>query len=62
MNHPLCLKTGNCRNLLAPSRIRRQAMAEKFDQQWRELRRYSTIEGDPQQLAKLRADWKNSNR
>jgi hypothetical protein len=36
-------------------------MAEKLDQQWRDLRRYATIEGDQQKLAKLRADWKNSN-
>jgi hypothetical protein len=56
------LKIRNCRNLLAPSRVRRQAMAEKFDQQWRELRRCSTIEGDQQKLAKLRADWKSRTR
>jgi hypothetical protein len=37
-------------------------MAEKFDQQWRELRTYATIERDPQKLAKLRADWRNINR
>jgi hypothetical protein len=37
-------------------------MNEKFDQQWRELRRYATIEKDPQKLAKLRADWRNTHR
>jgi hypothetical protein len=37
-------------------------MAEKFDQQWRELSRYVTIERDPQKLAKLAADWRSANR
>lgn len=55
------LQIRNCRNLLAPSRVRRQVMAEKFDQQWCALRRYVTIERDPQKMAKLRADWKNHN-
>ena len=54
-------KLRNCRNLLAPSRIRRQRMAEKFDQQWRELRLYATIERDSQKLAKLVADSRNAN-
>jgi hypothetical protein len=52
----------NCRNLIAPSRVRREAMAEKFDQQWCDLRRYATIERDPQKMAKLRTDSKNHNR
>jgi hypothetical protein len=51
-----------CRNLLAPSRARRQAMAQNFDNQWRELRKHATIERDPQMLAKLVADRKNANR
>ena len=62
MNRPVCFKIRNCHNLLAPSRVRRQMMNEKFDKQWRELRRYATIEKDPQKLAKLRADWRNTNR
>jgi hypothetical protein len=37
-------------------------MAEKFDQQWRELRRFATIERDPKKLAKLISDWTNANR
>jgi hypothetical protein len=37
-------------------------MAEKFDQQWSELRRYATIERDPQKLAKLISAWRNANR
>jgi len=35
-------------------------MAENFDRQWRDLRRYATIENDPQKLARLRADWRNA--
>jgi len=37
-------------------------MAEKFDQQWRELRQSATIERDSQKLAKLVAAWRNANR
>jgi len=36
-------------------------MAEKFDQQWRELRRHATIEKDPLKMAQLRSDWRNAN-
>jgi hypothetical protein len=62
VNRPVGFIARNCRNLLATSRFRRQGMAEKFDQQWRELRRHATIERDPQKLAKLIADWRNANR
>lgn len=51
----------NCRNLLAPSRVRRQRMAEKFDQQWRKLRLYATVERDSQKLEKLIADLRNAS-
>jgi len=37
-------------------------MAEKFDQQWRELRLYATIERDSQKLEKLIADFRKANR
>jgi len=37
-------------------------MAENFDQQWRDLRPYVTIERDSQKLAKLVADWRSANR
>jgi hypothetical protein len=46
----------NCRNLLTSSRVRRQRMAEKLDQQWNELRRIATIERDPQRLAQLTSE------
>jgi hypothetical protein len=46
----------NCRNLLTSSRVRRQKMAEKLDQQWNELRRIATIERDPQRLAQLTSE------
>ncbi|HWY57950.1 MAG TPA: hypothetical protein VNZ03_26035 [Terriglobales bacterium] len=62
MNRLSGSRGGNCRKLLAPSRVRRQVMAEKFDQQWRELRRYVTIEKDSQKLAKLITDWRNAQR
>jgi hypothetical protein len=45
-----------CRNLLTSSRVRRQRMAEKLDQQWNELRRIATIERDPQRLAQLTSE------
>jgi hypothetical protein len=50
------LQTRNCRNLLVPSRVRRQVMAENFDKQWRALRRHATIERDPQKLSQLTAE------
>lgn len=62
MNRPVYFRTRNCRNLLVPSRVRRQVMAENFNQQWRELRHHATIETDPQKLAKLIADWRNAHR
>ena len=62
MNRPVSLKTRNCRNLLVPSRVRRQMLAESFDRQWRELRQHTTIERDTQKLAKLIAEWRNANR
>jgi len=62
MNRQGCCKNRNCRNLRAPSRVRRQTMGQNFDRQWRELRRHATIERDPQKLAKLIADWRNANR
>jgi hypothetical protein len=36
-------------------------MAEKFDQQWRELRLYATIERDSPKLEKLIADLRKVN-
>jgi len=61
VNRPVCPQNRNCHNLLASSRVRRQRMAEKFDQQWRELRRHATIEKDPLKMAQLRSDWRNAN-
>jgi hypothetical protein len=37
-------------------------MAEKFDQQWRELRLCATIERDSEKLEKLIADFRTANR
>jgi hypothetical protein len=62
MKPPVGLTTRRCRNLLASSRVRRQAMAVSLNEQWRELRKYATIERDPQKLAKLVADWRNASR
>lgn len=55
-------KPRSCHNFLARSRVRRQRMAEGFDQQWRELRLYATIERDSQKLEKLIADFRKANR
>ena len=55
-------KPRKCRTFIASSRVRRQRMAETFDQQWRELRLYATIERDSQKLEKLITDFRNANR
>ena len=49
-------KTRNCRNLLVPSRVRRQVMAEDLDKMWVELRRHATVEPDPEKLWQLAID------
>jgi hypothetical protein len=56
MNRPSSLKKQNCRNLLCSSRARRQVMAERFTQQWREILRHATIERDAVKLASLAAE------
>jgi len=43
-------RTGNCHNLLTPSRARREALAEKMEKQWRDLLLHATIESDPQKV------------
>jgi len=50
------LHARSCHELLVPSRQRRQAIEEKFDKKWRELRRYVTIESDPRKLSHLRRE------
>ena len=40
----------NCRNLLISSRVRRNAMAERLDKQWCDLRHCATIEVDQKKL------------
>jgi hypothetical protein len=42
--------------LQAPPRARRQALSEKLEGQWRELRRHATIERDPETMLWLRAE------
>jgi hypothetical protein len=49
-------KTGNCRNLIVSSRVRRQVMAEDLDKIWLELRRHVTIETDAEKLGQLSID------
>jgi hypothetical protein len=43
-------RTGNCHNLLTPSRVRREALAESVEKQWRDLLLHATIESDPQKM------------
>jgi len=50
------LKGRNCRNLLVPSRVRRQVMAERLDKIWLELRQHTTIEMDPRKLWRVSTD------
>jgi hypothetical protein len=56
MNRTSSLKTRNCRNWLSSSRSRRQLMAERFTEQWHEIRRHVTIEKDVVKLAILLAE------
>lgn len=56
MNRSQSLGNRKCRNLLVPSRVRRQGMAEKLDKQWSNLRRRVTIERDPRKLLELTAE------
>jgi|HubBroStandDraft_1064217.scaffolds.fasta_scaffold16420_6 hypothetical protein len=62
MNRSSCLrmtrlthrvKTRSCRNLVVPSRVRRQLMAENFDKAWLELRQRATVETDQKKLLQL---------
>ena len=46
----------NCHNLLIPSRVRREALAERMEKQWRDLLLHATIETDPQKMLWLTAE------
>ena len=48
-------RTGNCRNLLTPARVRREALAERLEKQWHELLLHATIERDPEKMLRLAA-------
>ena len=49
--------TGNCRNSLTPSRVQRDALADRLEKQWREIRRHATIEKDQEKLLQLAAEF-----
>jgi hypothetical protein len=51
-----CSRTGNCRKLLRPARVRREALAERLEKQWRELLLHATIEKDPEKMLQLTAE------
>jgi hypothetical protein len=55
-------KAKNCRNLLTSSRDRGNALAERLDKQWRELRRHVTIERDPEKMFQLTAEFARRKR
>lgn len=46
-------RTGNCRNLLTPARVRREALEERLEKQWHELLLHATIERDPEKMLRL---------
>jgi hypothetical protein len=50
------LERENCRTSLTPSRVRRDALAQKLDKHWRELRRHATIDKDPETMLRLTAE------
>ncbi len=51
-------KAGNCRNFLMSSRARRDALAERLDKTWGELRRHEhvIIERDWEKMLRLAAE------
>jgi hypothetical protein len=55
VNRLVSVTDGYCRRPLLSSRSRRSALAESLAVQWRELRRYATIEKDSEKLTGLLA-------
>jgi hypothetical protein len=55
-------KARNCRNFLTSSRDQGNALAERLDKQWRELRRHVTIESDPEKMFQLTAEFARRKR
>lgn len=53
---------GNCRVSLHSSRVRRNSSAEDLEAQWRELRRYATIDKDSEQLLGLISEFDQRKR
>ena len=49
-------RLGSCRSSHASSRSRRDALAERLDKQWCELRQHVTIEEDPEKMLRLTAE------
>ena len=49
-------RAGNCRTSLTSTRSRRDALAERLDKQWCELRQHVTIEEDPEKMLRLTAE------
>jgi hypothetical protein len=56
------LKSGNCRNSLTPSRIRREVSAARLEKQWNELLLHATIVKDPEKILWLTAELDRCNR
>jgi hypothetical protein len=56
------LRIRNCRHSLTPVRARMEALEEKLDQQWIEVRCYATVEKDPKKLIWLRAEFEKRKR
>jgi hypothetical protein len=55
-------KSGNCRNPLTPSRIRREVSAARLEKQWHELLLHATIVKDPEKILWLTAELDRCNR
>jgi hypothetical protein len=49
-------RNGNCRNLLMSSRVRREQLTERVEEQWNELLVHATIERDPEKMLRLTAE------
>lgn len=49
-------RNGNCRNLLVSSRVRREQLTERVEEQWNELLVHATIEEDPEKMLRLTAE------
>jgi len=62
MNHTTSLRARSCRTLLTSQRVRREALAERLNAQWQEVRPHASIERDTEKLLRLTAELETRRR